>query len=472
MGDSPSRPMHLTSLLSKRLSQFKVENSGWAKAVCPYHKDTKPSFFINLSTGYAHCLAGETEVITEEGVFPIKDLAGKTVKLLTSRFSGRQGYWVDAPIKSYGRQQLWRVELSRNRVRKTVYATKEHRWFIRENKKTKGRTTERLKAGHRLAYVFPTPGRTLKRSGAERMGWVVKSVEPTDRVEEVYCAEVEGTHSFALQDNILTGNCFGCGIKVDLQQLLDRLNIRSIRADHFIKQWGRRKREIRSPNEVNHLPDYILGAYYKCPSRLLKAGFSKELLREHEVGFDTGLYRITFPIRSLDGRLAAVSGRNLQGEPKYQIYTYEEIFPEYSPRPKDHLYNLHKVAGRLEDPSQDSRPLYVVEGFKACLWLVQHGYDAVALTGAQMTRQQKKLLSKYDIQLVLFLDNDSAGRAATVVNYLELSKFQFARVVEYPEDAMQPDDLKGDDLHRALETPKEFRSWYENTDLDTQNMRR
>lgn len=41
--------------------------------------------------------------------------------------------------------------------------------------------------------------------------WRVVSVEPTDRLEEVYCAVVEGAHAFALEDNILTGNCHaGC----------------------------------------------------------------------------------------------------------------------------------------------------------------------------------------------------------------------------------------------------------------------
>lgn len=37
--------------------------------------------------------------------------------------------------------------------------------------------------------------------------WTVVSVEMTDRVEDVYCAEVEGTHDFTLNDGILTHNC-------------------------------------------------------------------------------------------------------------------------------------------------------------------------------------------------------------------------------------------------------------------------
>lgn len=38
--------------------------------------------------------------------------------------------------------------------------------------------------------------------------WTVVSLEETDRIEEVYCANVADTHEFVLEDNILTGNCF------------------------------------------------------------------------------------------------------------------------------------------------------------------------------------------------------------------------------------------------------------------------
>ena len=44
-----------------------------------------------------------------------------------------------------------------------------------------------------------------------RLGWTVESVVETDSVEPVYCARVHGTDSFALEDNIHTGNCPFCG---------------------------------------------------------------------------------------------------------------------------------------------------------------------------------------------------------------------------------------------------------------------
>lgn len=41
----------------------------------------------------------------------------------------------------------------------------------------------------------------------QRARWSVISVEPTDREEEVFCAEVPDTHAFVIDEFILTGNC-------------------------------------------------------------------------------------------------------------------------------------------------------------------------------------------------------------------------------------------------------------------------
>ncbi|MHA1149759.1 MAG: ATP cone domain-containing protein [Promethearchaeota archaeon] len=52
----------------------------------------------------------------------------------------------------------------------------------------------------------------------EKRFWQVVSVEETDRYEDVYCATVPETHSFALEGNILTGNCgFASTADIDLK---------------------------------------------------------------------------------------------------------------------------------------------------------------------------------------------------------------------------------------------------------------
>ncbi len=347
------------------------------KACCPFHNEKSPSFTVNDSKGFYHCLAGETRVITDTGRIPIAQLAGGTHRVLT-----RNGQWLEAPFRSYGEQRLWRIELSRNRIRKILFATEGHRWFVRGRKSEI--LTIGLQAGHRLETAFPKPrdewqfdpegvrhgivfgdgtlfkqtygtvnlhgdkdaqlkswfpdrdpvqrersngmaylkvyggrafghmkglppydaspayllgflagyfaadghvakdgtvilnssnaehleairdiatrlsigtfGRTSQarlglhgrmsevhrihfvasslvddffllsearsrhanaRKKFERLRWQVLSVAPSERFEEVFCAEVPGTHSFALEDNILTGNCFGCGAHGD-----------------------------------------------------------------------------------------------------------------------------------------------------------------------------------------------------------------------------------------------------------------
>lgn len=344
----------------------------------PSHKGAKertPSFGYNFMGDHCHCLAGDTRILLKDGICKIKDLVGQTRLVL-----GKNANWVEAKFKSYGYQKLFKITITRNRQEKVIYATDEHRWFVRRGSSTWDRReilTKNLKKGHRLSYTYPRchtsqmvlspfgiargivfgdgsaneagsfgylvgekddqlqkwfplnkitqdatradrkiihnlpkyfkdrpslneaaqylygwlagyfaadgcvaedgtvcinsavrenlefvrnictrlgigtygitsqlregfPGRDpsliyrvhfvnshltseffllsqhRERFNActkkfERLGWVVQSVEETNREEEVYCAEVDDGHAFTLEDNILTGNCFGCG---------------------------------------------------------------------------------------------------------------------------------------------------------------------------------------------------------------------------------------------------------------------
>lgn len=68
--------------------------------------------------------------------------------------------------------------------------------------------------------------------------WKVISIETTDRVEEVYCAQVPTTESFVLEGNLLTGNCKDNNLTDFYTELfLDQLNYREYLIDLGREYW-------------------------------------------------------------------------------------------------------------------------------------------------------------------------------------------------------------------------------------------
>ena len=178
--------------------------------------------------GLVNCLAGETEVLTSEGIFPIRDLAGAEHLLMT--VSGDAPQWVRSPVRSFGVQHLYAIELRRGRVTKTIRATAEHTWFIRGTLgQAKDRqaqcTTSGLREGQRLVSIHDY--RSLQSSRVTPRDWQVVAVKDLGIEEEVFCAVVPETHSFALADNLLTGNCWYASITKpdDFSWLMDRLMV-------------------------------------------------------------------------------------------------------------------------------------------------------------------------------------------------------------------------------------------------------
>jgi DNA primase len=606
------------------------------KGLCPFHQEKTPSFTVDSSRGLFHCLAGETRVLTWEGVRPIRELAGGTHRILA-----RDGNWVDAPFFSFGVQSLMRLVASRNGQLKELFATAEHRWFVRSGARhhtDRVLTTYELRPGHQLMSKFPgtrvkrtTPspfgiahGITFgdgHRSGSgsiaqldpvkdisllkwfplslvtehqdrilvhhlprmfkelppldesvsylygwlagyvaadghvakdgtvmlhcadretleyvravctrlgigtygiteqvregfpgrepssifrihfinedlteefllldqhrirfassakayARRGWVVRSVEPTDRVEEVFCAVVDQGHAFVLEDNILTGNCFGCsqgGDAIDFLMQQETLSFTEAverlasRAGIELRYEGRSAGErgslgrksrlvaahveavefyhrvlVESPDGRNArgylssrgidravaerfrlgwapakswdaLVGHLRGKGFR-PEELTEAGLARTGSRGLRDSFHA---RVLFPILDVAGDPVAFGGRLLDVDegrgPKYVNTAETPIWHKGRA-----LYALNWAKTAIVKAGF----AVVVEGYTDVIACHQAGVaQAVATCGTALRAEHFKLLGRFTGRIVLAFDADAAGGRAAGRGVAEL----------------------------------------------------
>jgi DNA primase len=143
---------------------------------------------------------------------------------------------------------------------------------------------------------------------------------------------------------------------------------------------------------------------------------------------------------------------------------FDERFPDYKFNNKNYLWNFDKVYPRLFFANREET-IIIVEGFKACLWLLQHGWsNTIALMGSALSEFQRNLIHRVRANVILFLDYNQAGRDGSFKIARTLQAFQpNVRIARYPEDAeeeYQPDDLRAEEISAAInsaETPTEWR---------------
>lgn len=290
--------------------------------------------------------------------------------------------------------------------------------------------------------------------------------------------------------------CFSCGLRGGLSSFLQRSGLSGVSLDEALSpvQEDLRAHQDRAKRRKDYqfrvdpylgdpiLPESLLGVYDYKPNMMVKAGFEPKLLREHNIGYDHRLKRVTFPLRDLYGNLVGISGRATVSwdKPRYKIYrggyrngkgehvpgdfgeNFDELYPGFHLKAHKFLWNSHNVYQRVLLDSRVREPVIVVEGYKACLWLIQHGFaNTVALNGASIGEDQRNLIVRMSgSPIVLFLDNDETGRKATLKEGKRLRPLVGELLVAgYPEGTEAPDDLNLAQIRRAVYGSEEWNKW-------------
>lgn len=304
--------------------------------------------------------------------------------------------------------------------------------------------------------------------------------------------------SFWLNINNGVWLCFSCGLRGNLKRFLELSNVprglieevmgpvkNQIELFQRIQKAKQAQEEFSDPHRGDVvLPEALLGVYEYKPNMMIKAGFKPELLRQYDIGYDRRLNRVTFPLRDLYGNLVGISGRaTIPGDtPRYKVYqgshvddkgeyqvgdfgeNFDEMHHNFKVNSHRFLWNSHVAHPMIINDKNNWYPLVITEGFKACLWLIQHGFPTtVALTGASISKTQALLIIRMSGNpIILFLDNDEAGRRATLLEGRKLLRSSNELwVASYPEgsDGCSPDDLDLKQIRRAIYGCEEWVKW-------------
>jgi DNA primase len=197
---------------------------------------------------------------------------------------------------------------------------------------------------------------------------------------------------------------------------------RSVRKGELV-----REKEGRNPP----LPFVLTGVDHSHPY-LVERGIDPATAVEFGVGFYAGpgllSGRVVIPIANARGQTVAYAGRALDDSlPKYKLPT--------GFRKAWELFNLHRAV------ATGSRTAIAVEGYFDCLRVHRAGLPwVVALMGSSLSAEQESaLLAPFD-RVVLLLDGDAAGRAASRAIATRLSRRCWVAEVQVPDGA-QPDQL-------------------------------
>jgi DNA primase len=184
-------------------------------------------------------------------------------------------------------------------------------------------------------------------------------------------------------------------------------------------------------------------------AELVSAGLIKASQNRQGDYYDTFRHRLVFPLRNVHGQVVAFTGRVLDDndQPKYlnsgqsDVYTKSQLLFN-ADQAKEHIRKLGYAI--------------LVEGNMDCVAVWQAGMrNVVAVCGTALTDDQLKLLRRFTDKIMVALDADLAGDAASRrgVDLAWNHGFELKRVV-LPSWAKDPDECIAKDAAAWTEAVK------------------
>lgn len=267
--------------------------------------------------------------------------------------------------------------------------------------------------------------------------------------------------------------CHACDRGWTFQSLLRDLKVDPAERRALVEHYIPEDRSVPTDKKIAlvnfRLPEHFV-EFFRYKPKALAGTYSDETLKRYEIGYDIRRARIIFPLRMHDGSLVGFSGRNEAAQTyggKYKIYKEElrEYYPKYDIDKSKLLWGLDKFyPDAMMGGMPSDAPVALCEGFKAGMWVYQCGFRYVVVSlGTHLSQEQLFLLQRITNKVVLFYDNNKAGRRGTVNAIRALtanSGLDFA-IARYPigTSAEQPDGLREEEVIAALTNPINRIEW-------------
>ena len=265
-------------------------------------------------------------------------------------------------------------------------------------------------------FVFPERG-TWRCFGCGRGGDVISFV-----MEREKASFVEAVESLAREAGIALSQQEER--KRSRQQILAQINLEAAQLYHRVLNESPEaarardylaERGIEQETIARFMLGYAPNRFDTVRKHLVQLGFSPEdltavgLLQEGNRGpYDRFRGRIMFPIRDARGRFCGFGARTLS----------DEIQPKYLNTPQTPIFDKSGLLYGLDLAQQSIRErkqCIIVEGYTDVMMAHQHGEtNVVASMGTALTEKHVKSVKSLTTSLVLALDPDAAGSAATL----------------------------------------------------------